>query len=114
MPNVRRRRLVAAAALAAALSGACGRSEPAPAAAAGVVPVASLPRIDGAAILDTTTRLALDKFQGRAPGTVGEDITVGYLETRFKDLGLQPGNPDGTFIQKVPLVGITGSPPTGT
>ena len=109
MPNGRPHRLVAAAALAAALSGACGRGEPAPAAAAGVVPVASLPKIDGAAILDTTTKLALDKFQGRAPGTVGEDITVGYLETRFKDMGLQPGNPDGTFIQKVPVVGITGS-----
>ena len=45
-----------------------------------------------------------DRFQGRSPGTVGEDITVGYLEMRFKEFGLLPGNPDGTFIQKVPLV----------
>jgi Zn-dependent M28 family amino/carboxypeptidase len=104
-----------AAALAAALAAACGRTEPgSPAAAAStaaapVVPVASMPKIEPAAILETTTRLSMDKFQGRAPGTVGEDITVGYLEMKLKELGLKPGNPDGTYIQKVPLVGITGS-----
>jgi Zn-dependent M28 family amino/carboxypeptidase len=120
MPNLRPRRLIVLAVLAAALSGACGGSEPAtpstsqPAAGPGAlpppaVPLASLPRIDAAAILDTTAKMGSDKFQGRAPGSVGEDITVGYLEMRFKELGLQPGNPDGTFIQKVPLVGITGA-----
>ena len=103
-----------AAALALALTTACGRTEqaaPAPATstAPAVVPVAALPRIEPAAILETTTRLSMDKFQGRAPGTVGEDITVGYLEAKFKELGLKPGNPDGTYIQKVPLVGIIGS-----
>jgi Zn-dependent M28 family amino/carboxypeptidase len=73
------------------------------------VPLASMPKIDAAAILDTTKTMSSDKFQGRAPGSVGEEITVGYLQMRFKQLGLQPGNPDGTYIQKVPLVGITGS-----
>jgi Zn-dependent M28 family amino/carboxypeptidase len=73
------------------------------------VPLSSLPKIDAAAILDTTTRLSLDKFQGRGPGTPGEDLTVAYLQMRFEQLGLQPGNPDGTYIQKVPLVGITGA-----
>jgi Zn-dependent M28 family amino/carboxypeptidase len=72
------------------------------------VPLSAMPKIDGAAILDTTKKMSSDKFQGRAPGTVGEEITVGYLQMRFKELGLQPGNPDGTYIQKVPLVGITG------
>jgi hypothetical protein len=72
------------------------------------VAMASLPKIDPAAILDTTKKMSSDKFQGRGPGTVGEDLTVGYLEMRFKELGLQPGNPDGTYIQKVPVVGITG------
>jgi Zn-dependent M28 family amino/carboxypeptidase len=124
MPNLRSFQLVCAVTL-ASLTAACGGSEPAvpasaaatapaPAAAPGALPppavaLASLPKIDAAAILDTTTKMSSDKFQGRAPGTVGEDITVGYLEMRFKELGLQPGNPDGTYIQKVPLVGITGS-----
>ena len=73
------------------------------------VPLASMPKIGAAAILDTTKAMSSDKFQGRAPGSVGEEITVGYLQMRFKQLDLQPGNPDGTFIQKVPLVGITGT-----
>jgi Zn-dependent M28 family amino/carboxypeptidase len=122
MPNLRLRQLVSAVTL-ASLTAACGGSEPAapvtpavsqPAASPGAlpppaVPLASMPKIDAAAILDTTTKMSSDKFQGRSPGTVGEDITVGYLEMKFKELGLQPGNPDGTYIQKVPLVGITGS-----
>ena len=53
-----------------------------------------------------TQVLASDAFAGRAPGTAGEDSTVAYLERQFRDLGLQPGNPDGTFVQEVPLVGI--------
>jgi len=73
------------------------------------VPLSALPKIDGAAILETTKTFSADKFQGRAPGTVGEDFSVGYLQMRFQQLGLQPGNPDGTYIQKVPLVGITGT-----
>ena len=52
--------------------------------------------------------LSSDEFEGRAPGTKGEELTVKYLEDEFKKLGLQPGNPDGTYVQKVPLVGITG------
>jgi Zn-dependent M28 family amino/carboxypeptidase len=51
--------------------------------------------------------LASDSFQGRAPGTPGEDKTVAYLEQQFRAIGLKPGNPDGSYIQRVPLVGIT-------
>ena len=58
-------------------------------------------------ILAHTKVLAADEFEGRSPGTPGEDKTVAYLEREFRALGLQPGNPDGTFIQPVPLAGIT-------
>ncbi|MEP6593426.1 MAG: M28 family metallopeptidase, partial [Acidobacteriota bacterium] len=34
-------------------------------------------------------------------------LSVRYLQDQFKALGLKPGNPDGTYTQKVPLVGIT-------
>jgi Zn-dependent M28 family amino/carboxypeptidase len=63
--------------------------------------------ITAAGILDRTKVLSSDEYEGRAPGTKGEDLTVGYLENEFKKIGLQPGNTDGTYIQKVPLVGIT-------
>ncbi len=53
--------------------------------------------------------LASDEFEGRAPGSPGEDKTVQYLTAQFQKLGLKPGNTDGSYVQKVPLVGITGS-----
>ena len=61
-------------------------------------------------ILRDTTILASDAFEGRAPGSPGEEKTVAFLETEFKKMGLKPGNPDGTYIQEVPLVGVTGNP----
>lgn len=61
-------------------------------------------------MLAHTQVLASDEFEGRAPGSVGEEKTVAYLTQEFKKLGLQPGNPDGTFVQAVPLVGITSRP----
>jgi len=53
--------------------------------------------------------LSSDAFEGRAPGTPGEDSTVAYLTAQFKALGLSPGNPDGSFVQGVELIGYTGS-----
>jgi Zn-dependent M28 family amino/carboxypeptidase len=64
-------------------------------------------RIEPQAILDRIKVLSSDEYEGRAPGTKGEALTVRYLEDEFKKLGLQPGNTDGTYTQKVPLVGIT-------
>src|SRR5499426_1108631 len=54
--------------------------------------------------------LASDEFEGRAPGTKGEELTVNYLTEQFKLLGLKPGNPDCSYAQKVPLVGYTPQP----
>jgi Zn-dependent M28 family amino/carboxypeptidase len=48
--------------------------------------------------------LASDLFEGRAPGTVGEQRTIGYLVARFEALGLEPGGPDGQWVQTVPLL----------
>jgi Zn-dependent M28 family amino/carboxypeptidase len=66
--------------------------------------------ITGESILEYTNRLAADGFEGRAPGTAGEDSTVAYLTEQFKAIGLAPGNPDGTYIQPVSLIGYTSRP----
>ena len=58
-------------------------------------------------MMDTIREISSDAYEGRAPGTAGEEKTVTYLQDEFTKLGLQPGNPDGTFIQPVPMVGIT-------
>ncbi len=54
--------------------------------------------------------LASDEFEGRAPGTKGEELSVKYITDQFKKIGLKPGNPDGTYTQEVPLAGIKGEP----
>jgi len=54
--------------------------------------------------------LASDEFEGRAPGTKGEELSVKYISDQFKKIGLKPGNPDGTYVQEVPLAGITSEP----
>ncbi len=65
------------------------------------------PKISAASLQARTAKIASDEFEGRAPATPGEEKTVAYLVDEFRSLGLQPGNPDGTFIQNVPMVGIT-------
>ena len=54
-----------------------------------------------------TERLSSDEFEGRAPGTPGEEKTVAYLIEEFEKAGLEPGN-NGSWVQEVPLVEITG------
>ncbi|MGH9882098.1 MAG: M28 family metallopeptidase, partial [Pyrinomonadaceae bacterium] len=61
-------------------------------------------------IMQHTRTLSADEYEGRGPGTKGEELTVKYLTEQFQRLGLKPGNPDGTYVQKVPLVGFTGQP----
>jgi Zn-dependent M28 family amino/carboxypeptidase len=73
-------------------------------------PIGQLPAIDVDAVLAHTKVLSSDEYAGRAPGTKGEDLSVRYIEDQFKKIGLKPGNTDGTYIQKVPLVGITADP----
>lgn len=82
--------------------------QPPPQAAAprSTVPAA---RIEAPPLLDRIKVLSSDEYGGRAPGSKGEDLTVAFLEDEFKKLGLKPGNTDGTYVQKVPLVGITGT-----
>jgi Zn-dependent M28 family amino/carboxypeptidase len=50
--------------------------------------------------------LASDDYQGRRPGTAGEQKTLSLLTEQFKKLGLKPGNGD-SWVQQVPLVEIT-------
>jgi Zn-dependent M28 family amino/carboxypeptidase len=90
-------------ALLIAIACACSK----PPAAPQQVPLAQLPSVDPQAVLAHTRVLSSDEYEGRGPGTKGEELTVRYLVDQFRMLGLGPGNADGTYIQKVPLVGIT-------
>jgi Zn-dependent M28 family amino/carboxypeptidase len=74
------------------------------------MPIGQLPAIDLDALLAETKMLSSDAFEGRAPGTKGEDLSVNYIADQFKKAGLKPGNTDVTYFQPVPLVGITPAP----
>ncbi len=54
--------------------------------------------------------LASDEFEGRAPGTKGEELFGNYITDQFKKIGLKPGNADGSYTQEVPLAGIKSEP----
>ncbi|NNC58733.1 MAG: M28 family peptidase [Erythrobacter sp.] len=58
-------------------------------------------------MIDITRTLSSDEFEGRMPGTPGEEKTVALLIEKFQQAGLQPGNGD-SWVQEVPLVEITG------
>src|SRR5882724_11716512 len=66
--------------------------------------------ITAADLLKHIKVLASDEFEGRAPGSKGEELSVKYISEQFKALGLKPGNPNGTYTQEVPLAGIVTAP----
>jgi len=71
---------------------------------------AGFPKIEASAVLGHVKVLASDEYEGRAPGTKGEELSVTYIAGELQKAGLRPGNTDGTYFQKVPLVGITADP----
>ena len=87
-------RPLAVAICAAGLSACAGHKTPPPSA-----------DIDETGYRDGVRILASEDFEGRRPGTRGEEKTVGYLADRFRKLGLKPGNGD-SYLQQVPLVEI--------
>ena len=66
--------------------------------------------IDTSSLMQHIKDLSADSMEGRAPGTPGEEKAVAYLTQQFQKLGLKPGNPDGTYIQKVDLIGYKAHP----
>lgn len=58
-----------------------------------------------ASYAENVKTLASDAFEGRGPGSKGEDMTIAFLEKSFKEIGLEPANGD-SYIQNVPLVSI--------
>jgi len=54
--------------------------------------------------------LSSDEFEGRAPGSHGEELSVQYLSSEMRKINLAPGNPNGSYIQEVPLAGILSAP----
>jgi Zn-dependent M28 family amino/carboxypeptidase len=56
--------------------------------------------------------LSHDLLEGRGTGQRGGDIAAEYIATQFGEYGLKPAGDNGSFLQKVPLVGISTQPET--
>ncbi len=56
-------------------------------------------------LLSYVNILSSDSFLGRMPFTEGETKTISYLENKFRELGLEPGN-GNSYLQEVPMVNI--------
>jgi Zn-dependent M28 family amino/carboxypeptidase len=102
---------------------AAGGAVPAPAAPAAVKREAVSVRLPSAAFAAMETidpehirwhvrYLSHDLLEGRGTGQRGGDIAAEYMATQFAEYGLKPAGDGGSFLQKVPLVGITALPET--
>ena len=60
-------------------------------------------RADAVRLNDHVRVLASDTFEGRGVATPGEQLTVDYLVGQFQALGLEPGGPDGQWVQTAQL-----------
>jgi Zn-dependent M28 family amino/carboxypeptidase len=56
--------------------------------------------------------LSSDSYLGRGPATRGEELATAYIRDQLKAAGLQPGGPNGSWFQEVPLLqsNIVGAP----
>lgn len=96
-----------AAAFAVLLSvAACNGSDKAAGPDAASLPDVQVPELSLATLQEVTKELSSDAYEGRAPGTAGEEKTVAYIIKKYEEAGLKPGN-NGKWTQDVPLVEIT-------
>src|SRR5690606_18216548 len=92
------------------LLSACSREPAAPAgdaAAPDAAPTANhvfKPEIDADDLRTLVSTLASDEFEGRAPGSAGEEKTVEYIKAQYERIGLKPGGDNDSYFQTVPMV----------
>src|SRR3954468_20566840 len=102
--------------LAAATAVAACQRQPAATTAPAATPATTAahtfsPAIDAGDFVEHVKVLASDAFEGRGPGTPGEDKSVEYIKAQMQRIGLKPGN-KGEWFQTVPMVETTADPNT--
>src|SRR5690606_36092595 len=102
--------LVPGFALAAALA-ACSGGEPAPANGDTRAPAAGThacgAELSKEYFAEPVKTLSSDEFEGRAPGSPGGEMTVGYIKAQHERIGREPGGDGGTFCRAVPMIETT-------
>ncbi len=72
--------------------------------------LAQIQEISGDRIRAHVRFLSSDLLEGRGVATRGGLLATEYIATQFALAGLKPGGDNGTYLQKVPLVGIQTQP----
>jgi Zn-dependent M28 family amino/carboxypeptidase len=70
------------------------------------------PSFDAERIRAHVKYLASDELEGRGTGQKGGDIAADYIAAQFKSYGLKPAGENGTYFQRVPMVGVKTLPAT--
>jgi Zn-dependent M28 family amino/carboxypeptidase len=74
--------------------------------------ISAFQKVDPERIRAHVRFLSDDLLEGRGTGQRGGDIAAEYIATQFALYGLKPAGDNGTYMQKVPMVGITPQPAT--
>src|SRR5678816_3124259 len=74
--------------------------------------ISALQKIDPEHIRAHVRFLSHDLLEGRGTGQRGGDIAAEYIATQFATYGLKPAGDKGSYMQRVPMVGITTLPET--
>jgi Zn-dependent M28 family amino/carboxypeptidase len=67
--------------------------------------------IDAEGLREVVAEIADDRYEGRAPGTAGDEMTLEYLSRALARIGFEPGAPSGEWLQPFELIGITAAQP---
>jgi Zn-dependent M28 family amino/carboxypeptidase len=73
---------------------------------------AAMKAIDPQRIRAHVKFLSSDLLEGRGTGQRGGDIAAEYIASVFESYGLKPAGDHGTYMQRVPMVGINTDPST--
>ena len=68
-------------------------------------------QISRAFMREIIVEISDDRYEGRGPGTSGDEAARKYLAVRMAELGLEPGAEDGSWEQPFDLVGVNASQP---
>ncbi|RZJ27287.1 MAG: M28 family peptidase, partial [Brevundimonas sp.] len=96
------RKLKSGSAVAAILAAGVLLSSCATAGGAGVA-AAYEPAFSAERISTNIRTISADEFQGRYPGTEGERMVLAFLQAQYEAMGLEPGGPNGQWLQPVEL-----------
>ena len=83
----------------------------APAAAGGNPAERATAAITAELMRDYIVELSDDRYEGRGPGSRGDEAARRYLIAELEKLGLEPGAADGSWEQRFDLVGVTTEQP---